>query len=63
MGLAKQLGLKFILQSNNIHVIGTMIEGGNSATAAAAIFFDGTKLATGFGSISYEDCVREKIEP
>ena len=39
MGLAKQLGLnKFILQSDNIQVIETMIEGGNAATAAAAIF-------------------------
>jgi hypothetical protein len=58
--LAQHIGCsRFIIQSDNIQVVEAMLDGGFSATAAAAIFLDCNFLASGFSKVSYEFCPRE----
>ena len=61
--LAQYLGShKFIIQSDNVQVIETMLEGGFSATSSSAIFDDCRILASGFREISFEHCNRKANE-
>ena len=63
LSMAQYLGSnKFVIQSDNIQVIQTMLEGGFSSTASAAIFDDCRSLASVFRSISFEHCNREANE-
>jgi hypothetical protein len=49
LSIAQHLGVnKVILQSDNMHVIETMNNGGFSATTSAAIFDDCISLAAGY---------------
>jgi hypothetical protein len=50
------------MQSDNSEVVETMKEGGFSATAAAAIFYDCNILASSFAKVSYEYFPREVNE-
>jgi hypothetical protein len=58
--LAQYMGCnQFTVQSNNTEVVQTMNDGGFSATAATAIFYDCNLLASGFSKVNFEYCPRE----
>lgn len=58
--LAQHIGCtKFIIQSDNMQVIETMLGDGFSATQAAAIFYDCRILTSGFTKVCFEHCPRE----
>uniref|UniRef100_A0ACD5WS59 Uncharacterized protein n=1 Tax=Avena sativa TaxID=4498 RepID=A0ACD5WS59_AVESA len=52
-------GNKIIIQSDNIQVIETMVNGCFSATSFSAIFDDCRNLSTGYREILFEHCKRE----
>jgi hypothetical protein len=52
-------GNKIIIQSNNMQVIETMVNGCFSATSSSAIFDDCMNLSTGYRKILFEHCKRE----
>jgi hypothetical protein len=58
--LAQYMGCnRFTIQSDNTEVVETMNDGGFSATAAIAIFYDCNLLVSGFSKVNFEYCPRE----
>ncbi|KAI5013847.1 hypothetical protein ZWY2020_047339 [Hordeum vulgare] len=60
LALAQRVGCnRLIISSNNLEVIDTMKDGGQSAGAAAAIFDDCFHYACDFLTVRFEHCNRE----
>jgi hypothetical protein len=60
ISLAQHLGFQnFIIQSDNMQVIDTMLSGGISSTSSAAILEDYRMLSLGMRKITFQHCHRE----
>jgi hypothetical protein len=58
--LSQHMGCnRFTIQSDNSDVVHTMKDGGFSATAVAAIFYDCNILISGFAKVLVEHCPRK----
>ena len=63
LSLAQHLGVNnFIIQSDNLQAIETMIDGGFSSTSSSAIFDDCRVLCLGFRNFTFKHCYREANE-
>jgi ribonuclease HI len=63
ISMAQYLGCNnFIIQSDNVLVIETMLAGGFSSTSSATIFDDCRILSTGFRKITFQHCYRKANE-